>query len=117
MQVGRHDLGRTRADAADRLQTLHVVIDLAQGVEAFLPLHDQDADLAIIDQSQVEQAAPQILRSAFGQGPSELSNALESQLAPGLGAARRRQTLANQDRADAVLHRGPPADQLLAKGN
>ena len=38
---------------------------LAESVEPLLGLFDQGADLAVLGQGQLEQAAPQLVRPAF----------------------------------------------------
>src|SRR5262249_7387982 len=67
-----------------------------------------------LGQGQQQHAAPQLVGGAVGERPGVLADALQAGAAPGGGAARRRQSLADEDRADAVLGGDATADQGLA---
>src|SRR4029450_1614225 len=66
---------------------------------------------------QLEPPPPQVLGTALGQGPGELSDAGQPGRGPRPRAAWGRQTLADQDRTDAVLRRDPLCDEGLAVGD
>ena len=105
------------AQAGRRLQQDHRGALFAEGVEFRLGLGDERAHLAILRECQLEQAAPEFVGRALGQRFGLGRDAGQAGFGPRPGAARRRQSLGDEEGADAVLHRHAPAHPRLPAGD
>ena len=70
-------------------------------------------DLAILDECEFEQAAPQFLGAAVAERFGLQGDPGQACRAPRPGPARRWQALSHEQGADAILHRDAPPHQVL----